>query len=128
MKLRPAVSCVYRSPSIFGAWLDFRMKELLHPIPLCIKYSTDLTKDLNNLNFAPEAKLFTADATSMYTNIDTSTGLQALRIFFGTQNELNPQLLPKRFLIITSKYIVIFGNTFWLQHQGKPPYFNYFQI
>jgi hypothetical protein len=75
MQLRPVVSCVNSLPSIFSSWLDFRMKDLLHLTPSYIKNSTELIKDLRGLNLPRGAKLFTADATSMYTKIDMTTGL-----------------------------------------------------
>ena len=70
IQLRPVVSCINSFPSIFSTWLDVRMKELLHLIPSYIKNSTELIKDLQNLNLTKGARLFTADATSMYTNVD----------------------------------------------------------
>jgi hypothetical protein len=54
------------------------MKELLRFIPSYINNSTELIKELKQLQLPPGARVFTADATSMYTNIDTVTGLQAL--------------------------------------------------
>jgi hypothetical protein len=78
IQLRPVVSCVNSFPSIFSTLLDFKMKELLHLIPFYIKISTELLKELKELILPPRAKLFTVDASSMYTNIDTTTCLQAL--------------------------------------------------
>jgi hypothetical protein len=78
IKLRLVVSCINSFPSIFSTWLDFKMKELLRFIPSYINNSTELIKELKQLQLPPGARVFTADATSMYTNIDTVTGLQAL--------------------------------------------------
>ncbi len=121
--LRPVVSCVNSFPSIFSTWLDFQMKKLLHLIPSYIKNSTDLIKDLQTINLPAGAKLFTADATSMYTNIDTTTGLQTFRHLFHTYNDSIPITFPKDLFlttleIIMSNNIFSFSDTFWLQLQG----------
>jgi hypothetical protein len=54
-----------------------------------------LFKELQNLNNVPEAKLFIADATSMYTNIDTTTAIQAFKNLFQTYNKYIPTSFPK---------------------------------
>jgi hypothetical protein len=78
LNLRPMVSCVNSFPAIFSKWLDNKMKRLLHLVPSYIKDSTDLLKELQNLNIPPGAKLFTADAIAMHTNINTETGINAI--------------------------------------------------
>jgi len=123
MQLRPVVSCVNSFPSIFSSWLDFRMKELLHLIPSYIKNSTELIKDLQCLNLPRGAKLFTADATSMYTNIDTTTGLQTFTKLFERYKDHIPNSFPKEFFLETLKIIMnnnifSFGDTYWQQLQG----------
>jgi len=91
MKLRPVVSCINSFSSVFSNWLDYRMKELLFLIPSYIKNSKQLIDELQDLKLSPNAKLFTADATAMYTNINTETGLQAFRNIFQLYNHLIPQ-------------------------------------
>jgi hypothetical protein len=51
-------------------------------IPSYVKVSTDLLIELLVLHILIEAELFIADATSIYTNIDTATGIQALQKHF----------------------------------------------
>jgi hypothetical protein len=123
IQLRPVVSCINSFPSIFSTWLDFRMKELLHLIPSYIKNSTDLIKDLQTINLPAGAKLFTANATSMYTNIDTTTGLQAFQNLFNTYYEVIPTTFPKALFLTTLEIVMnnnifSFGDTFWQQLQG----------
>jgi hypothetical protein len=72
IKMRPVVSCINSFGSIFSTWLDFKMKSLIPLIPSYIKNSSDLIKDLKALHLPPNAILFTADATLMYTNINTT--------------------------------------------------------
>jgi len=123
VQLRPVISCVNSFPSIFSTWLDFCMKELLHLIPSYIKNSSDLIKELQNINLPENAKLFTTDASSMYTNIDTTTGLEAFRQLFSLYTNLIPVDFPKDFFLTTLEIVMnnnifTFGDTFWLQLQG----------
>jgi hypothetical protein len=123
MSLRPVVSCVNSFSSVFSNWLDFRMKELLRFIPSYIKDSKDLLTELKSIYIPPHAKLFTADATAMYTNIDTITGVTAIRDLIATNQHLIPSSFPSEFFlrvleIVMDNNIFTFGNTFWLQNNG----------
>jgi len=123
MKLQPVVSCINSLPSIFSTWLDFKMKELLSFIPSYIKNSTELIKDLKQLHLPPGAKVFTADAISMYTNIDTETGIQSLRDLLTTHALHISPTFPTEFFLLTleivmSHNIFSFGDLFWWQLQG----------
>jgi len=55
------------------------MKQLLQFVPSYLKDSASLLTELKTLNIPPNAKLFTADATGMYTNIDTVVRVSAIR-------------------------------------------------
>lgn len=77
--LRPVVSSVNSFLSVFSTWLDYRMKELLPLIRSHVKNSIEVITDIKALTIPENALLFSADAQSMYTNIDTNTGLQALQ-------------------------------------------------
>jgi hypothetical protein len=123
MKLRPVVSCINSFCSIFSTWLDFKMKSLLPLIPSYIKNSSDLIMELKTLQLPPSAKLFTADASSMYTNIDTASGIQAIHGLLETYHNCIPAGFPKEFFLTTletvmNNNIFSFGNTFWQQLQG----------
>jgi hypothetical protein len=99
------------------------MKQLLHLIPSYIKDSRDLIQDITNLKIPPGAKLFTADATAMYTHIDTNTGIQTFRNIFSTYEDKIPLNFPVEFFltkleIIMTNNIFTFGDTYWVQLQG----------
>jgi hypothetical protein len=79
MVLHPVVSCIKSISSVFSTWFDFRMKQLLQFVPSYLKDSASLLTELKTLNIPPNAKLFTADATGMYTNIDTVVRVSAIR-------------------------------------------------
>jgi hypothetical protein len=123
MKLRPVVSCINSFNTIFSTWLDFKMKALLLLIPSYVKNSSELIRELKSLQLPPSAKLFTADASSMYTNIDTTTGIQAMQHLFELYHENIPISFPRDFFLTTLEIVMennifSFGDTFWLQLQG----------
>jgi len=121
--LRPVVSCINSYLSIFSNWLDFKMKDLLFLIPSYIKDSRHLLSDLKHLQLPPNAKLFTADATAMYTNIDTNTGIWAFEMLFSEYSNLIPNDFPRELFLNTLRVVMEnnifkFGDTYWLQTQG----------
>jgi len=90
MALCPVVSCINSFSSIFSNWLDFKMKDLLFLIPSYIKDSKHLLDKIKTLTLPPNAKLFTADTTAMYSNIDTESGVTAFKNLFDYDT-----LIPK---------------------------------
>jgi len=99
------------------------MKELLPLVQSHIKNSTSLIQDLKTLTIPEEALLFTADATSMYTNIDTQTGVSAIKDFIETNKVYLPtnfqtELFLKILSMVMENNIFTFAETFWLQLTG----------
>jgi hypothetical protein len=85
IKYRPVVSCINCFNAVFSTWLDYKMKSLLHCIPTYLKDSNVLLQDLQQLPpLPPNARIFTADATAMYTNIDCNTELEAFNFLLDT--------------------------------------------
>jgi hypothetical protein len=71
------ILCVGSFAKIFSKWLNHQMKKLL---PMFSKmYLKDFFAVLNDIRdlgpLPPHAKLFTADAVSMYTNIDMANAM-----------------------------------------------------
>jgi hypothetical protein len=123
LTFRPVVSCVNSFSSIFSNWLDYKMKDLLFLIPSYIKDSKHLLDEIKNLTLPPNAKLFTADATAMYTNIDIKSGIITFEKLFDTYDNLIPKDFPRELFIkvlrtIMENNIFTFGDTYWLQTQG----------
>jgi hypothetical protein len=77
--LRPVVSSSSSFLSIFSVWLDFKMKDLLPLVKSYIKTLMTIIDDLKELFIPDGALIFTADAKSMYTNIDTTTGITKIK-------------------------------------------------
>ncbi len=122
LKLRPVVSCVSFN-AIFSIWLDFRMKQLLHLVPSYNRDSKALLNELKTIHIPPNAKIFTADAMAMYTNIDTTTGVTSIRNLIHTNAEKNPLNFPTDLFLLVLETIIntnifTFGDTFWHQLNG----------
>jgi len=121
--LRPVVSCINSFNSIFSNWIDLKMKELLPIIPSYIKDSREFLTDIKTLTLPPNSKIFTADATAMYTNIDTATGIKAIKDILHQYNNQIDALFPREFFlscleIVMENNIFTFGDSFWIQTQG----------
>jgi len=99
------------------------MKDLLPLVRSHIKNSTTLISQLKQLPLPTGAKIFTADAVSMYTNIDTTLGMDAIRQFLITnENDLTANFPVQLFLSILETVmrnnIFSFGETYWIQEAG----------
>jgi hypothetical protein len=78
-KTRPVVSCVGSFNEIASKWLDYRLLKVVDLCPSYTKDSYQILEELANLGaLPPNARLFTANAMSMYTNIDTEHGLEII--------------------------------------------------
>jgi hypothetical protein len=99
------------------------MKDLLPLVCSYTKNSPSVIQDLKNLNIPKEARLFAADAKSMYTNIDTGLGLATLRNFLTYNNVHLPPDFPTDFFlsimeVVMKNNIFSFMDTYWLQLSG----------
>ena len=63
------------------------MKDLLPLVRSYTKNSTTILNDLCHTTLPEGALLFSADATSMYTSIDTPTGVSAIQDFIEANKE-----------------------------------------
>jgi hypothetical protein len=118
--LRPVVSCIGSFASIFSTWLDFKMKDMLPYINSYTKNSFSILEDLKDITLPTGALLFTADATSMYTNITTHIGLQNVKQLMDLHlpNSYPKELVLNTLESIMNNNIFMFGDTFWLQTSG----------
>jgi hypothetical protein len=63
--LRLVVSGVNSLLAVFSYWLDYKLKKLLPNVKSYVKDSTTIIKELKELTIPTNARLFSADATSM---------------------------------------------------------------
>ena len=121
--LRPVVSTVNSLLSVFSTWLDYQMKKLLPFTKSYLKNSKVVKEDLKTIHIPPNAFLFSAGATAMYTNIDSDTGLSSISELLQTNSTDIPtnfptQLFLKVLEIIMKNNILQFRSTYWLQLYG----------
>jgi len=121
--LHPVVSTTNSFSAVFSVWLDYKIKELLPHVKSYVKNSTSIINELKHMVIPENAQVFTAGAKSMYTNIDTTTGIQSIREFLDTNKEIISPDFPSYLFLevleaVMQNNIFSFGNTFWLQLTG----------
>lgn len=111
-KTRPIVSVSGSILHGFGVWIDRQLQTLGRQTPAFISSSWDLAKELRTLPaLPPTARLFTADAVSMYTNIDTEHALKKIKTMV-------PRHVHSALQILMTNSAFQFSDTFWLQVNG----------
>jgi hypothetical protein len=99
------------------------MKQLLPFVKSYIKNSFTVIQDLSTMEIPKNAFLFSADAKSMYTNINTNIGVQAIKDFITSNEESLPSDFPSNLFlqileIVMKNNVFTFENTTWLQLSG----------
>lgn len=134
LKTRPVVSYSGSYLEALGKWIDSELKEVASSMPAYFKNSNDLIEELKALGKLPQsARLFTADAKSMYTNIPTDVAIQNLRDYLCQNRKKFPNVrinaLIQALNIVMRNNVFQFGDTYWLQQigtaMGAPPAPNY---
>lgn len=121
---RPVVSCVNSTPEIFSIWVDYWLKQLTHLAKSYLIDSTQAVEELKAIGrLPPGTRIFTADAVSMYTNIDTQHGITTIRNFLLQHKDELPFAFPSDLLVEVLKEIMTnnifdFGDTHWIQLSG----------
>ena len=121
---RPVVSCVNSSMGDPSKWLDVKLQQVVRLCPCYLKDSQSLLRKLKHLGkLPPTAMLVTADAVSMYTNIDTQHGLQTLAKWFDLHTQQLPQGYPTQMVLKLLKLVMTnnvfqLDDTYWLQLSG----------
>ena len=129
LKTRPIVLF---SGSLFhslGVWIDTHLQDVAKSFPSYLQSSFDLLQDFKTLNLPPDCRIFTADATSMYTNIDTDAAIQAIHNYILANQARFPCLpltpLTEAISLLMKHNVFQFGDTFWKQltgtAMGAPP-------
>ena len=88
------------------------MKSLRKLVPTDLRDSYQVLKELKDLgNLPPHARLFTADAVSMYTNINTMHGVEVFSSWFHEFSDEIPTNFPVKFFLKVLE-LVMSGNIF----------------
>ena len=77
-KLRPIVAKCSTILECVSKWLDFKLQKLVALMPAVVKDSQTFRDELITLDLPKNARVFTADAVSMYTNIDLDHAMQVM--------------------------------------------------
>jgi len=121
--LWPVVSSVNSLLSVFSNWLVYKLKELLPYIKSYIKESSTIIKELKELTIPNNALLFSADTTSMYTNIDTYLAVDSIKNLIMDNIDKLPHNFPTSIIteiltIVMNNSVFSFADTHWLQLYG----------
>ena len=123
LKTRPIVSVSGTLLQNIGVWVDRKLQLFLPLFNSYFKSSTKLKRELTDLVLPPTAKLFTADAVSMYTSIPTNIALVKIICFLCQHKRHHNERHPYSAIIeglgmVMQRCAFTFGNTYWLQKTG----------
>ena len=79
LKTRPIISTSGTLLRALGVWCDSKLQIAAQQCQCYFKDTFELKKQLEDVTLPPGALLFTADATSMYTNIPTNKALRRIK-------------------------------------------------
>ena len=122
---RPVISCINSFAEIFSKFCDVLLEKLAIYVPSKLSDSFQVLHELHSISspLPNNAKLITADAISMYTNINPTHAKFILKQWVSSFSHELPANFPSTFLIeavdiIMTKNIFKFGNTHYLQKKG----------
>ena len=78
LKSRPIVACPGSLLYPLGIWIDQKLQTHAKQQESYFRNSFELCQELCSTAYPPNAKLFTAEAVSMYTNIPTNTAIMLI--------------------------------------------------
>jgi hypothetical protein len=120
---RPVVSGVCSIMKALSIWLDVQLQSVVHLCPCYLKDSWHFLNDIRDLKNLQGCKLITADATAMYTNINTDHAIETLDRWFTLHEAELPQPFPRDLVLLgirrlMSQNVFTFGNRFFHQLNG----------
>ena len=95
LKSRPIVSCPGSLLHGLCVWVDRKLQEVAQRTVSYFKNTLELKKELLDLNLPRNARLLTADAVSMYTNIPTHTALNLIGKYLNQYQRKHNNDCPK---------------------------------
>jgi hypothetical protein len=126
---RPIVSVSGSLLEGLGKWCDVQLQNICRNLPYifrsayCVKSAIEELQ-ANNPSLIG-VKLFTADAVSMYTNIDTVHALESIHTFLTetrpdipAHHNIDVKTLVNILELIMTNTVFKFGDTFWIQESG----------
>ena len=104
-------------------WITKMLQPIAQGQQSYLKDSFSLKDQLVQLSIPPGGKLFTCDATSMYTNIRTGPAIKHISHYHCTEHEktfhhYNKDALIKAIYIVFENSIIVFEDIYWRQISG----------
>jgi hypothetical protein len=123
-KLRPVISKAGNELEVLSKWLDTQLQRVVHLCPGYLRDNWELLRLLKSIGPLPANSYFvTADAISMYSNIETDHGIETMEKWFKLHEHELPKDYPTETIlaglsIVMRNNVFAFGDTFWLQLCG----------
>ena len=122
-RTRPVVSKCGTFVEIASKWVDFQLQQLIHLFPSHLKDSFHILRDLRRLQIDSNIRIFTADAVSMYTYIDTTHATRVISEWFQRQATKLPEKFPTHLVtyllsIVMEHNVFKFGDLWFHQTSG----------
>ena len=125
MSTRPVCSDMASLVHPLGQWVTEFLQPIVQTQHTYFKDSFALKRELDTLSVPPNASLFTYDAISMYTKIDTDDCIARLNSWFNETNQLcswftevSPAALMEAISIVMKNNRMKFGDLYVLQIVG----------
>ena len=119
---RPIVSCSGSLLHSLGVWVDRKLQSVARSQRSYLKSSHQLKELLIHITLPPNAVLFTADAVSMYTNIDTCQALREIATYLRRHQaefiNVPVDAVISALRLVMQYNVFRFGDTYWHQRQG----------
>jgi len=117
---RPVISGCGSLLHPLGHWVDEQLQPIAKSMQSYFKSSYVLKEELMSLRLPPNAVLFTADAVSMYTNIDTDHALNIIGEYIDKNRGCtwHPKALKSALDLIMRNMICVFGDLHFRQLKG----------
>ena len=105
----------------FQAYGVVFLQKLVCTVAGYIMNSIELIRQMReNSPFPKGARLFTSDATSMYSNIDPQEGIKTLHRYllkYDPEDKSNRRFICQLLMLILYNNVFQFGDTYWWIHQ-----------
>ena len=123
-KMRPIVSCCGTALNYLSRWLDHHLQKVKPFVKSYVRDSSELLLLLKDLGPLPAgAKVFTADANSMYTNIDTCHAINVIGAWLDSLEGDLPGDFPlaavkEAMVLVMTSNLFEWGDLYFLQLLG----------
>ena len=123
ISLRPVSSYSSNYLYALAVWCDAKLKKVAQKQASYIESSFTLLQELKDLDTLPaNAVLVTADARSMYTNINTDRALHDIGRYLRSHSDEFPAIQPRALMealtVVMKNNLFKFGDTYWKQDDG----------